>query len=41
MKKLNSRYSVPMSLWLVAKTQRRQPVGGVVVVVVVRVVVMV
>jgi hypothetical protein len=23
----NSRYSVPMSLWLVAKTQRRQPWG--------------
>ena len=23
----NSRYSVPMSLWLVAYTQRRQPVG--------------
>lgn len=23
----NSRYSVPMSLWLVANTQRRQPVG--------------
>ena len=26
--KLNSRYSVPMSLWLVANTQRRQPVGA-------------
>ncbi len=26
----NSRYSVPMSLWLVAKTQRRQPCGSVV-----------
>ena len=26
--KANSRYSVPMSLWLVAKTQRRQPVGA-------------
>jgi len=24
----NSRYRVPMSLWLVAKTQRRQPVGA-------------
>ena len=24
----NSRYSVPMSLWLVAKTQRRQPCGA-------------
>jgi hypothetical protein len=24
----NSRYSVPMSLWLVAYTQRRQPVGA-------------
>ena len=24
----NSRYSVPMSLWLVANTQRRQPVGA-------------
>ncbi len=23
----NIRYSVPMSLWLVANTQRRQPVG--------------
>ena len=23
----NSRYSVPMSLWLVANTQRRQPTG--------------
>ena len=27
MVKLNSRYSVPMSLWLVAYSQRRQPVG--------------
>src|SRR5690554_6386212 len=27
MKKENSRYIVPMSLWLVAKTHRRQPVG--------------
>jgi len=26
--KLNSMYSVPMSLWLVAKTQRRQPCGA-------------
>ena len=26
--KLKSRYSVPMSLWLVANTQRRQPVGA-------------
>ena len=28
MVKANSRYRVPMSLWLVAKTQRRQPVGA-------------
>ena len=26
--KANSRYRVPMSLWLVANTQRRQPVGA-------------
>ncbi len=26
--KLNSRYKVPMSLWLVANTHRRQPVGA-------------
>jgi hypothetical protein len=25
--KLNTRYIVPMSLWLVANSQRRQPVG--------------
>ncbi len=25
--KLNNRYIVPMSLWLVANSQRRQPVG--------------
>ena len=35
MVKENSRYSVPMSLWLVANTQRRQPCGCVVVLVVV------
>ncbi len=28
MAKLNSRYRVPMSLWLVAYTQRRQPAGA-------------
>ena len=28
MVKLNIRYRVPMSLWLVANTQRRQPVGA-------------
>ncbi len=28
MAKANSRYSVPMSLWLVANTQRRQPAGA-------------
>ena len=28
MKKENSMYSVPMSLWLVANTQRRQPEGA-------------
>ena len=28
MVKENSRYSVPMSLWLVANTQRRQPDGA-------------
>ena len=28
MAKLNSRYKVPMSLWLVAYTQRRQPAGA-------------
>ena len=28
MKNENSRYSVPMSLWLVAYTQRRQPAGA-------------
>ena len=33
--KLNSRYIVPMSLWLVANSQRRQPYGCAVGVVVV------
>ena len=28
MAKANNRYKVPMSLWLVAYTQRRQPVGA-------------
>ena len=28
MVKANSRYRVPMSLWLVANTQRRQPTGA-------------
>jgi hypothetical protein len=28
MAKLNNMYSVPMSLWLVANTHRRHPVGA-------------
>ena len=28
MRKLNQRYRVPMSLWLVVKTQRRMPRSG-------------
>jgi hypothetical protein len=32
MMKLNHRYIVPMSLWLVVVTQRIKPVGGVMIV---------